>query len=149
MNVKERLLGIMNPQLQPALMARVSHDGSEYRVPNATSQIRLILPKTQQSSATEASVPVPAPATGKQGAPAAAQTQQAVPVVTAVTGAPAGTPFAQGTTLDDGQVLGALNLQMDNIVFAVFFIPNTIENPVDGKWEDIDVPKPEPLDEQQ
>jgi hypothetical protein len=86
-------------------------------------------------------------------------------ILTATTGAPRGTPYAANVVvLDDQQTIDQLRLTQDHILLAVYegmrhfthhwsffgnFSPALLFAygvTVGGKWEDVDVPAPEPLD---
>lgn len=153
---KARLMGMINPQCTPGFSVKRSLDGFEQRMPHTLSGIRFILPKSStiagssqdslNQPASVTSVP-PAGAKGKEKEGKVAAVAEVRAVYSSSTGAPAGSALAQGTLLEDTQLISQLDLVPDPVLFAVFQIPTSAESTEGGKWEEVDIPKPDALEE--
>lgn len=135
-HLKVKLLNMINPQRaqNQSVTQHAAMGGQAMLLPNNVDCIRLLVPKHRGKpmvhSATAASTTSQASATGGNDGLS----------VSSLTGARAGTKYAEATVMENERSLEDLQIHHDDIVFCVL-----AKDAAAQKWDEVDVPAFEPL----
>ena len=143
MHVKVKLLNQVNPARQPQLTttAHAAMGAQAQLWPSSVDGIKLMLPKCRRVIAQNPS----SSNTANESTHSVASSSAQALIATSLTGARAGTKYAECTQLELEKTLEEQQVQNDDILFCLF-----AKDQAGTKWDDaVDVPAFEPLGQEE